>query len=339
MNRELRRKLGYLLPQLLIFIYAILLSGCVAKTEHLRMKRALGMEIIELRQRKLKSRKELDNLRNEVTQLQTKLGDASKKYKKQKSHYEALNLKLKGKIKLINDEKKRLGKDLSKAQAMLKGRGKKLFELQAELTKKQAEFAKKQQEFDQTSKALTEKLKTQQAALAKKQKELKVTLAKAQRLEKQVKKLKATFDDLTNRLKSLVQAGKLKIQMNHGLLTLQLPEKILFSSGSSRVKREGKRAIADVTDILKTMKYRWQVVGHTDSVGRERSNWRLSSRRALAVLFVMLKKGMPASQVSFAGFGQFQPKAPNDTKENKALNRRTELILIPDLSELFKMKK
>jgi len=53
----------------------------------------------------------------------------------------------------------------------------------------------------------------------------------------------------------------------------------------------------------------------------------------------MLKKGMPASQVSFAGFGQFQPKAPNDTKENKALNRRTELILIPDLSELFKMKK
>ena len=60
-------------------------------------------------------------------------------------------------------------------------------------------------------------------------------------------------------------------------------------------------------------------------------------RRALGVLFVMLKSGMPEKSITAAGFGQYHPVAPNDTKENKARNRRTEIVLVPNLQELQKV--
>jgi chemotaxis protein MotB len=83
------------------------------------------------------------------------------------------------------------------------------------------------------------------------------------------------------------------------------------------------------------MKHRWQVAGHTDNVGSAKLNWRLSVQRARAVLYVMLQAGMPPEQISTAGFGPYLPVAPNDTPENRAMNRRTELLLVPDLSELL----
>ena len=133
---------------------------------------------------------------------------------------------------------------------------------------------------------------------------------------------------------SMVAAGKLRVKMVEGMLVLQLAEKILFATGRWDLKREGKEAISQVAQILKGMNRRWQVAGHTDTVGRPAYNWRLSTRRALAVLKEMLKHGMPPKLVSAAGFGQYQPTAKNDTRDNKALNRRTEIMLVPDLREL-----
>lgn len=165
-------------------------------------------------------------------------------------------------------------------------------------------------------------------------KRLQKAFAKIDELKKLAQKRKALFDKLRASFKSLVSAGKLKIKMIRGMFVLQLAEKILFSSGSSNVKRAGREAIAEVTKILRVMDRRWQVIGHTDARGTPNLNWRLSMRRAQSVLFVMLKNGMPPTQISAAGFGQFQPTAPNDTNENRALNRRTEIALVPNLEEL-----
>ncbi len=165
-------------------------------------------------------------------------------------------------------------------------------------------------------------------------KRLSQALDQIQKLQRLADKRKATFDRLKASFQAMVDAGKLRVKMVRGLLVLQLAEKILFSSGQYAVKREGKAAIAEVAKILAPMKRRWQVVGHTDSKGRPSVNWRLSVLRALAVLNVMLKNGMPPEYISAAGFGQYQPVAPNDTPEHRALNRRTEIILLPNLQEL-----
>ena len=155
-----------------------------------------------------------------------------------------------------------------------------------------------------------------------------------QKLEDVARKRKETFDRLRQSFQAMVNAGKLKVKMVNGMLVLQLAEKILFASGSSGLKREGKEAIEQVVAILKGMNRRWQVAGHTDDVGNATFNWKLSTDRALSVLTAMLKAGMPPELISAAGFGQYQPTAANDTKENKSLNRRTEIMLLPDLREL-----
>ena len=314
-------------------------TGCVTSGEYQRMKAALGQEIIELRQLRKDNGKELQKLRakfkNDFVVMQKKLSTTKKNYDNLKMQCSKEKATLNSKLKVLLSEQKRKAGEIDRCGKMLKGRGKKLFDLQDELSKKQAEFEKKQAEFEKKSSLLNEALAKKEKELKDKQDLLKTSIARAERLEKQVKKLRKIFDELNEKLKALVSAGKLKIQMVKGQLELQLPEKILFASGSSTVKSAGKKAITSVASILQTMNHRWQVVGHTDSVGNARMNWRLSARRATSVLFVMIKAGMPPAQMSLAGHGQYQPKAPNDTAENKSLNRRTEIVLVPDLSEIF----
>ena len=163
---------------------------------------------------------------------------------------------------------------------------------------------------------------------------LQKAFARIDELKKVAQQRKALFDRLRASFQTLVSAGKLKVRMVKGMLVLQLAEKILFGSGSASVKKAGREAIKEVTQILRAMNRRWQVTGHSDNRGNAKFNWGLSMRRAQAVLFVMLKNGMPPKDISAAGFGQFQPRAANDTNENRSLNRRTEIVLVPNLEEL-----
>lgn len=324
------------------------LSGCTTTAEYTRMQRALGMEIIELRQGKDKNAGLLKSQMDELAKLKGDLQASQKAQEDLKTQIEA-ERKRAGSLESQLESLKRSSAgnrdEIAKCGEMLKGGRKKLFELQSELNRKEEELKKKEAELNAKLVELANTKKKSDelsATLAKKEKELnekesklKSSLARVQQLEERVAKLRKVYTDLKEKLKGLIQTGKLRIQMIDGLLVLQLPEKILFSSGSSTLKGEGTRTLAGVADILKTMQYRWQVSGHTDSVGKAWSNWRLSTRRALAVLRVMLKTGMAPTQLSIAGYGQYQPSASNDTADNRSLNRRTELVLIPNLSDIF----
>lgn len=325
-----------------LWIVAVGSTGCVTQAEYVRMERALGVEILSLRQRRdegFKRTQELERAREKLAEqmkgLQSQYAELNGKYKQTlEDHKQAMER--------LNQQLNRKDADLKKCGEMVQGSGKKLFELQAELAKKQQElqqkeqdFLKKQQEFAENNKKLLAELKHKEEEVKKKQQELASSLEKVRLLQTQIDGLQKVFKDLQEKLQSLVQAGSLKIRMVEGRLVLQLPEKILFPSGSFRLKPAGESAIAKVTFHLKSMPYRWQVMGHTDSVGNPNYNWRLSSNRALSVLFIMIKNGMSPKQISLSGYGQYQPIAPNDTSENKSLNRRTELVLVPDLSSLF----
>ncbi len=161
-------------------------------------------------------------------------------------------------------------------------------------------------------------------------------LKRIRSLEAIAARQRAVFDRLRSALEQLVKAGKLRVAIVRGQFTVMMSDKILFDSGKYAIKQDAEGTLRMVTNILRSVAgRRWQVAGHTDSDGGADYNWRLSGNRALAVTNFMIADGMPEQTISFAGYGKFQPTAPNDSKENKALNRRIELVLIPNLEHLL----
>lgn len=139
-----------------------------------------------------------------------------------------------------------------------------------------------------------------------------------------------------DRLKNLVAAGKLRIRSRQGLLVIEVNSDILFDTGKSEVKAAARPVLAEIASAIKDLAdRRFQVAGHTDDTGADALNWRLSTDRALAVLTEMIGLGVPSKAVSAAGFGPYLPMVANDSAENRAKNRRVELLLIPDLGGLF----
>ncbi len=146
------------------------------------------------------------------------------------------------------------------------------------------------------------------------------------------------FRSLLEALKSLRQAGNLTVRVVDGRAVLALPFDILFASGSSKLSGRGQKAIRDLTEVLKGLEdHRFQVEGHTDAdpINKpEYTNWELAADRALVVLHTMVAAGMSSHRISAASYGPTKPVAQNRTAGEKARNRRIEIVLVPDLSEL-----
>ena len=186
------------------------------------------------------------------------------------------------------------------------------------------------------------KLEAERGGLADDLAAAKKRMEELRRAQLQAETRLAQFRNLLTKFKSMIDAGKLQVSIRNGKMTVKLPESILFPSGKADLKPEGKAAIEQVTDILRAIENRsFQVAGHTDNVpiktARYRSNWELSTARALAVVKVMIERGMDARRVSAAGFAETDPVAANDAAEGRAKNRRIEIVLLPNIEELPSM--
>ncbi|HUH03448.1 MAG TPA: OmpA family protein [Kofleriaceae bacterium] len=164
-------------------------------------------------------------------------------------------------------------------------------------------------------------------------------LLKLKAQQAQAEQRLAGYRALNERLRQLVDTGKLEIAFRNGQMILQLPSNVLFDSGKANLSKGGKAALSEVLSILLEFKdRRFQVAGHTDNVpirSRQfRNNWQLSTARAVSVLEAMVEAGFDSTNLSATGFGEFDPIASNETDEGKQQNRRIEIILVPDLSEL-----
>lgn len=149
----------------------------------------------------------------------------------------------------------------------------------------------------------------------------------------------ATFRRLVERFRSMIDSGQLSVVVRNGRMLISLPDAVLFDSGKTAIKPSGLEALDKVAEVLASVADRQFVVaGHTDDVpiktARFPSNWELSTARAVEVVHYLVQKGMRPESLSASGFSQFDPVAPNDTAENKALNRRIEIVLQPNLAEL-----
>jgi chemotaxis protein MotB len=149
----------------------------------------------------------------------------------------------------------------------------------------------------------------------------------------------AQFRKLVTQFKALTDAGKLQVEIRENRMIVRLGDKILFDPGKTDLKPEGKDALTQVTAVLKSLPNRnFQVAGHTDNVPikskRFRSNWDLSTARAVEVTNFMIGVGMEPKRLSAAGYADQSPVAANDSSDNMAKNRRIEITLVPNLDDL-----
>ena len=138
--------------------------------------------------------------------------------------------------------------------------------------------------------------------------------------------------------------SELSVEVKNGKVYVSLSEKLLFQSGSRTVDPKGVEALKTLADVLKTQPdIHILVEGHTDNVPiggsnpYRKDNWDLSVLRATSIVNILTQQGVEPSQVTAAGRGEYVPVASNDTAEDRALNRRTEIILTPELDELLQI--
>jgi len=143
------------------------------------------------------------------------------------------------------------------------------------------------------------------------------------------------LDGLQDALDKLSQRSSelqgLQILKRRNELVLRLPEGVLFDTGEARVNGTRMPTLKAIAPELQRRNVEVRVEGYTDdrpiSTGRFRSNWELSTARAIAVMTILVGEGMEPNRVSVAGYGEFRPLATNKSEDGRKQNRRVDLVV------------
>lgn len=134
------------------------------------------------------------------------------------------------------------------------------------------------------------------------------------------------------------------IKVDKGVVYVDISDKLLFKTGSYDVNDAAQEVLGKVAKVLVAQpNIEFMVEGHTDNVplsgkGELQDNWDLSTKRATSVVRILQTKyGVPPSHMTAAGRGEYVPIESNDTKEGKAANRRTRIVILPQLDQFFKL--
>lgn len=240
------------------------------------------------------------------------------------------------------------------------GPGKKLLSSEARVDKLQKDNALVQSKLDDCNEQV-KNLKTESATLKNDNdlviNGLKVLTAESKMtIADQAKRLKSLQDmiqsqkDVMSKLKNSIadalmnyKSDELSIYTLDGKVYVSLQEKLLFKSGSDVVDPKGKEALKSLAQVLKNTKDITVLIeGHTDNVPIKtklfQDNWDLSTARATSIVRILTKdNGFDPNRITATGRSEFHPVKSNDTADGRAANRRTEVILSPDLKELYKL--
>jgi OOP family OmpA-OmpF porin len=101
-----------------------------------------------------------------------------------------------------------------------------------------------------------------------------------------------------------------------------------FEFNKAIIKDSSFNSLNELSEVLNQTNWNLILSGHTDNVGSEEFNLKLSTKRAEAVKDYLINKGIAAERITAKGFGETMPIAPNDTEQNRALNRRVEFFIV-----------
>lgn len=143
----------------------------------------------------------------------------------------------------------------------------------------------------------------------------------------------AEYEKLAESLRGQIAAGQVELSELKGRMTVKLRDRILFSSGSARINKEGRAALDAVAEAFKGLEGKNVIVtGFTDDVPVSprapfKDNWDLSTMRALSVVKYLEAKGVDPRMLGAAGFSEFRPLVANDSEDGRSQNRRIEIAL------------
>jgi chemotaxis protein MotB len=135
----------------------------------------------------------------------------------------------------------------------------------------------------------------------------------------------------------------INIKVEKGVVYIDISDKLLFKSGKYEITSQAKTVLGKVAAVLKNQPdIEFMVEGHTDNVAYRSGvlidNWDLSVKRATSVVRILQKEyGLDPKKMSAAGRGEYNPLLENSTAENKAANRRTRIVILPQLDQFFKL--
>lgn len=235
--------------------------------------------------------------------------------------------------------------ELQNAQEdLIKGNVKETQKLLSELQLAQSNLQKKEDLLRQ----LEQNLDTKKASLDELTFELEKRNARLAELEKILDAQKKIAQDLKNKVSEALMGFEnngLTVTMKNGKVYVSLEEKLLFKTASWDIDVNGKSALKKLAGVLeKNPDIQVTIEGHTDNVpynpgnSQLKDNWDLSVKRATTVIRVLLEgSSIDAKRLTAAGRSQFQPVDDRNTADARQKNRRTEIVLTPDLTELYQL--
>lgn len=146
------------------------------------------------------------------------------------------------------------------------------------------------------------------------------------------KQLRQVLEQIERRLVAELADGQIEVERDGDRVILRIKEKGSFGSGSADFAPPFRDVLGRISETLAHMPGTVAIEGHTDDIPmrgpRFRSNWELSSARAAAVATAILSSAaIPPDRVKVSGFAETKPRAPNDSNENRAQNRRVEIVI------------
>tara|TARA_Y100001933_G_scaffold206427_1_gene209250 strand:- start:3091 stop:4086 length:996 start_codon:yes stop_codon:yes gene_type:complete len=187
-------------------------------------------------------------------------------------------------------------------------------------------------------------LESKEDELINAQDELHLRSQRVLELEKLISKKDSIVSSLKNSISNALvglEGEGLTVVQKNGKIYISLEEQLLFASGKYQINDEGKLALKKLSDVLALQSDLDIIVeGHTDSIsynrGQLKDNWDLSVMRSTSVIKIMLQnKLLKPNQLTAAGKAEFVPISSNNTSEGRSANRRIEMILSPNLDDLF----
>ena len=310
-----------ILIPILFIVFSGLQSCLVTKKKYddiLAQKVKTEGELAEKSDQLDKANADLKDLNEKITKLKddtTALGEqkrnTAQKLAVLNTEYDQLNAYYKN---LLNNSGK-LNRDMAQQKEQL-------FAIQANLDK---------------TRKLNDSLGTSLMERERKVKELETILANK---DKAVQDLK---NKISNALLNFKE-NDLTVNVKNGKVYVSLAEQLLFRSGSIEVDSKGVTALQQLAKAIKDQRdIQIMVEGHTDNVpmGKKsqymQDNWDLSVMRATSITKILTNAGVSPNQVTASGKGEYSPLVPNTSDPNKQKNRRTEIIITPNLDELFKI--
>lgn len=171
-------------------------------------------------------------------------------------------------------------------------------------------------------------------------------IEKISELSSQLDELNAARRLLEDRLQQEIADKQVRLEMAEKGLVITFVADVLFDSGKAKIKSEAYGSLDKVARVLleNLSDFNIGIEGHTDNQPIKysgwKSNWELSTARALSVLHYLVDdKGISGSRVSAIGYGEHRPIAPNDTDEGMRLNRRVEIVVLPTITKVGKERQ